>query len=179
MQDRYTMWRIDAGTKIFFVVLPAIAIGGAITSRNDPAGLFLAPGLILLAAMAYLNGPSARVTISPTEVIIVNPFELFIVPVSRIQGWDQITGWQQPRLRVDGLPTPVPVRAFQLNRSLMSTHTYKLWVRERMRCIDRVIAEQLPVRRSADVVHRRRWSTILVIAVMPLLYVAALLIVSK
>jgi hypothetical protein len=176
MRDRYTLWRVDAVTKLFCVVWPMLAVGGVIVLKDEPGGLsILLPGLGLIAAVAYLSGPSARVTVSPSEVVVVNPFEVLIVPVSRLRGWDQITGWQQPRLRVEGLARPVPVLAFQLNKTFMTTDTHEQWVRQRMRCIDRAVAEQTSVEGCTDVIRRRRWSTILVVVTVPLLYAAMLL----
>ncbi|NUT05793.1 MAG: hypothetical protein HOV76_20170, partial [Hamadaea sp.] len=104
MQDRYTLWRIDSVTRLFFVAWPVLAVGGLILFRNDTGGLsVLLPGLGLVAAAAYLGGPSARVIVTRGEVIIDNPFERFVVPVSRIRGWDRSSGWQRPHLHVDGL----------------------------------------------------------------------------
>ncbi|MEV0271507.1 hypothetical protein AB0H43_22240 [Hamadaea sp. NPDC050747] len=177
MQDRHTLWRIDSVTRLFFVVWPVLAVGGLILFRNNPAALsILPPGLGLIAAVAYLNGPSARVMIGPGEVVIVNPFERFIVPVGKIRGWDRNSGWQRPHLHVDGLPRPLPVLAFQPNKTIMDADTHELWVTQRMRCIDRAAAEQLSADASAEVVRRLRWSSILVVVAAPLLYAAMLLI---
>jgi hypothetical protein len=176
MQDRYTLWRIDSVTRLFFVVWPVLAVGGLILFRNDPGGLsILPPGLGLLAAAAYLSGPSARVIVTPGEVIVVNPFERFVVPVNRIRGWDRNSGWQRPRLHVDGLARPLPVLAFQLNKTIMDAYTHELWATQRMRCIDRA-AEQPSPESSGEVVRRLRWSTILIAGVVALVWVAILLI---
>lgn len=145
--------------------------------QNDPGALsILPPGLGLLAAVAYLSGPSARVIVRPGEVIIVNPLERIIVPVSRIRGWDRNGGWQRPHLHVDGLPRPVPVLAFHLSKTFMDVHDRELWATQRMRCIDRAAAEPLSHQESTKVVRQLRSSSILIVVAVPLLWAATVLI---
>ncbi|MEV6963821.1 hypothetical protein AB0M47_01820 [Hamadaea sp. NPDC051192] len=177
MQDRYTLWRVDSVTRLFFVVWPALAIGGLILFRNDPGALSILPsGLGSLAAAIYLSGPSARVIVAPGEVIIVNPFERYIVPVHRIRGWDRNSGWQRPQLHVDGMYRPLPVQAFHLNKTIMDAYDHELWATQRMQCIDRAAASHPSGEEEAQVVRRLRWSSFLTVIAVALLWAAMLVL---
>jgi hypothetical protein len=175
VKDRHTLWRIDTGTKVFVVMWLGLAVF-VIQSNDFPDAWSAIMILLALIPIGYLAGPSARVIIRPGEVTIVNPFQRFNVPTARIRGWDRDSGWQQPRLHVDGLSEPIPVLAFQLNKPVMTARRYEQWATGRMAWIDRAVAEQTPSAEAAGAVRRRRWSTIVVLIAGALLFAAPLLI---
>jgi hypothetical protein len=117
-----------------------------------------ADGLIFL----YLGTVAAWIRVTPTHLLVYNPFVKYVVPRHVIRDVDVVDYWFVPRLLVDGRR---PIRLVVLNRNLPRGMDYGPSRRDGqliMRMLREAPAAEADARRAgeatSDKIHRRwRW----------------------
>ncbi|WP_433281847.1 hypothetical protein [Micromonospora sp. CA-244673] len=108
LQREVTIRRSDKLPFVFMAMLTGAACYAAIAA---PLTLKLAtvPILLTMDFVAFLGGPAAYLTITPTHVIVANPLVRHAVPRSLTDG---IQSWTRPNieLRIHG-QSPISLRA--------------------------------------------------------------------